>query len=263
MSVFAGHTPAPSDVRRYRRDSLRLSNREVHLWHLTFAELEIDLQRDQRWLSAVEHQRAEKFQREIDRWRFIGRRVVMRRILARYLRMRPEAIRFEMGAFGKLQLAEEFVASQLNFNLSHSEGEALLAVTIGQAVGADLERMRDLDNVEDLLTRCFSTAERTALRSIHAYDPQQFFYKFWTCKEAVLKAFGVGLNLPLESVRIDSRGTECEFTAELTALNGDRQRFFVKSFSPCAGYAGAIACASRPRSICCFEASGQALFSSE
>src|SRR5208282_3417523 len=79
-------------------------------------------------LSADEILRADRFHFEKDRIHFVRCRCALRSLLARYLTLPAEEIRFEYMASGKPQLVAGQNPSVLQFNVSHSADMALIAV---------------------------------------------------------------------------------------------------------------------------------------
>jgi 4'-phosphopantetheinyl transferase len=214
------------------------ADQEIHFWQATLDRPALDVQRMGGLLSVEERGRAEQFRREIDSNRFIVRRALIRTILARYLHTEPNSVEFESGAHGKLHLSGKLARSNLDFSVSHSQGESLIAVGRGP-VGVDLECIRPLPDVAKLLDQCLSPSEKKQLSSSVLLDPLYCFYKCWTCKEAYLKALGVGLTLQLDSVRLCFSAAESDGTAEV--WNSEAESLFVRSFSPVDGYIAAAA----------------------
>ena len=149
-------------------------------------------------LAADEQARAERFHFERDREHFIVARGVLRAILGRYLNRAPERLSFCYGAHGKPALAGEAGADAIRFNVSHSHGVALYAVTRGREVGIDLERIRFDLAVLEIAERFFSRREVATLRTLPTEAQRQAFFRCWTRKEAYIKARGEGLSLPLD-----------------------------------------------------------------
>ena len=148
-------------------------------------------------LSEDERARAERFRLERDRRRFAVCRGLLRRLLAPLTGLPAEGLRFRYGTRGKPALnAGE--AGDLRFNVSHSDGVALYAVTRGREVGVDLEHVRPVRYVEQIAERFFSTPECEALRAIPAEAKLDAFFTCWTRKEAYVKARGEGLGYPLD-----------------------------------------------------------------
>jgi 4'-phosphopantetheinyl transferase len=144
--------------------------------------------------SLAEDECARKFRREIDRQRFLASRTALRRILASYLQVAPQKIAFSYNACGK-----PFVEnSEWQFNVSHCESVALIAMTRDIAVGVDIEkvseararRMENLLSPEDV-GEGFSTRE---------------ICERWVRLEALIKARGEGLSVPLPPMRVLESG---------------------------------------------------------
>jgi 4'-phosphopantetheinyl transferase len=131
---------------------------------------------------------------------FAIRRAARRIILARYLGVGPSDVRTRDAPAGKPELTSP--SAGLHFNASHSKNRGILAVTRRFAVGADVERLRSID-VKALGGRILSPSERLALDHARPEDRDAGMFRVWTAKEALVKGFGVGLDLrdlPLISV---------------------------------------------------------------
>lgn len=147
-------------------------------------------------LSADERRRAASFLFPRHRRAFVRARASLRAILARYLGEGPEHLGFVLGPHGKPELADP--KSALRFNLSHSGGLALLAVSRAREVGVDVEALRPVPDAEAIAERFFSPAESAALRLLPTEQRLLAFFRCWTSKEAYLKAIGDGLAKPLD-----------------------------------------------------------------
>jgi 4'-phosphopantetheinyl transferase len=90
----------------------------------------------------------------------------------------------------------------LQFNLTHSEDRALLAVSAGFALGVDIEKVRA--NIEALAIsrHYFFGSERDDIESAAVENQADTFFRYWVAKEAVLKAQGIGLGFPLDRFRV-------------------------------------------------------------
>ena len=181
---------------------LQMARDSVHVWRVDVTRAPLLCLALRRTLSADELARAKRFVHEEDRQRFIIARGALRDILARYLRARPGHIHFCYDAHGKPFLGEgcgepHLSCPGLQFNLSHSDGLALVAVARGRRVGVDVERIRS-DFSQEMLARCFSPQEQKELQALPAHLQSLGFLNCWTRKEAYLKARGEGLTLPLD-----------------------------------------------------------------
>ena len=180
---------------------LTLSQDEVHVWR---ADLDLPAARLQQLvqsLSADEQVRAERFYFEQHRQRFIAGRGILRILLGRYLSVEPQQLRFDYTSSGKPALAKTG-DSRLQFNLSHSQGLALYAVTRDRQIGIDLEQLRPTADVEQIAQRFFSAQEYAAIQSLPPDQKLEAFFRYWTCKEAYLKATGDGLS-QLERIEVE------------------------------------------------------------
>jgi 4'-phosphopantetheinyl transferase len=142
-------------------------------------------------LSPDEAARAARFRFDRDRRRFVTARGALRAILGAELGTPAGHVAFSYGPHGKPALAEP--RTGLSFNLSHSGDWALCALGDGRPVGADIEAMRPLTDMEHLADRFYTPQEGALLRSLPAEQRPATFYRAWTCKEAYVKATGRGL----------------------------------------------------------------------
>ncbi len=183
--------------------NLELSSHEVHVFSASIQKPLGDLQQLAEILSPDEQLRANNFYFEKDRCRFIVCRSILRRIIGRYLDIKPGDIQFSYGLQSKPALVENSGNySHLQFNLSHSQDLALYAFTLSRQVGIDLEYMRPIDDIDSLAKHFFSEPEYTVLRKLPESQKQVAFFNCWTRKEAYIKATGQGLSLPLNQFEV-------------------------------------------------------------
>ncbi|MBD0272878.1 MAG: 4'-phosphopantetheinyl transferase superfamily protein, partial [Acetobacteraceae bacterium] len=74
-------------------------------------------------------------------------------------------------------------ASQLEFNLAHSHDVAVCALASGRQVGVDVERVRPIEGIGQLVAGVFSPAERAAWEALPVEQQLAAFYRCWTRKE--------------------------------------------------------------------------------
>lgn len=168
---------------------------EVQVWAWTFGEEERDVEVLSSWLSEEEIERLQRFHFLKHRIQFAASHANLRRILGSYLNCHAKSISFAAGPYGKPALDTEHVENQISFNLTHSETVGLLAVGSEIEVGIDVETVRPIG--PDVANGHFSAREMNELNTLHGDAWIEGFYRIWTRKEALLKAEGVGLNLPL------------------------------------------------------------------
>lgn len=173
---------------------LRLDRETVHVWGLSLDGSAVALKCFRAWLSEEERGRAARFIRQEDQTRYTLAHGGLRAVLARYTGLDPAALLFQAGSIGKPALLDHQGNQHvIRFNLSHSRGRMLIAVTQGQDVGVDLEEMRDKVEVVKLAERFYAPAEYQKIAGHSGSDQVQQFYRYWVAKEAVLKGQGVGI----------------------------------------------------------------------
>ncbi|HEY7329468.1 MAG TPA: 4'-phosphopantetheinyl transferase superfamily protein [Gemmataceae bacterium] len=214
---------------------------DVHVWRIGLEVGDTLLARLRDILSDDEQQRADRFHFEKDRRHFTSARAAMRILLAGYLARRPQEVRFAYSNYGKPRLADANNGGDLRFNLTHSHGLALLAVTRRREIGVDVERLRDMErDGESLAQRFFSPRELAVLLSLPQDQRREAFFHCWTRKEAYIKAHGEGLSLPLEQFDVSLHPDE---PAALLATQHDPQevrRWSLQALFPGEGYVGAL-----------------------
>ncbi len=199
----------------------------VDVWSMTLPVPTQHLGRLEETLSSDENKRANHFLSADKRRDFIACRGALRVLLGRYLGTPPAQICFSTLAHGKPRLAQR---SDLNFNLSHTHGLMLTAVSSSLEVGIDVEKVRPVPAAKQMARRYFTAGERADMTN----EPAAFL-RLWTCRESVVKATGSGIATGWDSVRILQRSGD---TADAIGL-GHYCR--VRLFTPLPGYVAAIA----------------------
>src|SRR5438093_8199134 len=179
-----------------------LARDEIHAWCAVLDELASDLPAFAETLSAGERQRAERFQFDRDRNRFVVRHGLLRMILGRYLNIEPARVTFAYESRGKPLLYGPAAVPTFHFNLSHSNGLALIAGTRQAALGVDVERVRFIPEADQIAAKFFSPREGAMLHAIPAEQKMEAFFHCWTRKEAYLKATGEGIADALTLVEV-------------------------------------------------------------
>ena len=178
---------------------------EVHVWHLLADRLNDTptLNAVQSLLSSDEQARMNCLRRERDRTLFLLSRVLMRTVLASYLDCPWYDVQFAANDYGKPILHPAVCAPGLHFNLTHSRGAVVLAVSNGREVGVDIEeRLRKVEYLA-LAERFFAHAEWQHLRGLPEAQLAEAFFAIWTLKEAFVKGIGRGLSFPLDAFCFD------------------------------------------------------------
>lgn len=187
---------------KYNSQDLHLGPEEVHVWCISLDDFLSQLQRLSQKLSVDEKKRADRFCFERDKKRYILSRGILREIISCYLEIEADQLEFSYGKYGKPALADNYCAKPLYFNVSHSEALALYAFTCDREVGIDIEHIRDIPELEQIIERFFSNTEKNVFRTLPESRKREAFFQGWTRKEAVLKAVGDGLSQPLDKFEV-------------------------------------------------------------
>ncbi len=223
-------------------NSFQLASDEVHSW---CANLDVPPETSARLYATLtpdERLRSARFRFERDQQRYIVARGVLREILGRYLQIQPDKISFVYNAFGKPDLSPEF-GNRLKFNLSHSDGLALIAIATASEVGVDLEYIRTQSDSAEIARCFFSAAEVDYLNALPSQLYTEAFFSCWTKKEAYLKACGEGLATPLHSFSVPPTTDPAQTPVDLQVASRNSvpaQRWSLFTLRPAPGYAGAL-----------------------
>jgi 4'-phosphopantetheinyl transferase len=182
-------------------------------------------------LSPEERERAARFHFPLHRGQFIACRGMLREILSSYLEMAPAQVRFSYNTYGKPAAQD----SGIRFNVSHSGGWAMFAVTEGREVGIDIERIEPRVAQDQIPERFFSAWEVAQLRALPVTQQTEALFRCWTRKEAYIKARGLGLSLPLDSFDVSLA------PGEPAALLRGAGNYSLKEVPAPEGFAAAIA----------------------
>jgi 4'-phosphopantetheinyl transferase len=153
------------------------------------------------WLDAFERERAERLvdARVRDRYRVAHQ--FLRWVLASYLDCAETDIDIGRDARGKPALATP--DTRLRFSLSHAGDGVAVAVGCDCEVGIDIEWTRAMPNGPGStlfgLAAAFDEEDSAALRALPSPVARREVVRLWTLKEALAKAVGTGLALPLRA----------------------------------------------------------------
>jgi 4'-phosphopantetheinyl transferase len=231
---------------------LVLRDDEIHIWH---AELD-----QPRWfnhmltdtLSNAEKERAERLHFEHHRRRFTVSRGLLRALLAHYSGMEPHDLAFNYGPNGKPFMADCLDTARIRFNLSHSEGYALFAFTRDREVGVDIEYVQAFSEMEEIAGRFFSPQENLILQTLSRSEKKRAFYLFWTRREALAKAIGMGLSLALDQMDVSRCPGQLYLSEKCHPLLNTKSHWFIQDIKPVPGFAAAFATEGRDWRLHCW-----------
>jgi 4'-phosphopantetheinyl transferase len=174
-----------------------------------------------------------------DRDRFITGRGQLRLILASYLSVPPERLRFTYGRHGKPALQRGF-EGDLRFNLSHAGTTVLYAIARGRELGVDLEQVHEHSIDGYLAGQWFSPQENAALSTLPLPARREAFFRYWTRREAYGKATGNGLLVPPRGLEVSPVVKDSIAAAEAGTDSPQTGAWSLRALEPGPGFVGAL-----------------------
>lgn len=212
----------------------------VHAWLVPLDATSASVAELSRWLAPDELERARRFHRPLDDARFTVRRGRLREVIGRYLRLNPAEIRFERLASGQPRIQCPPGGPALEFSVAKSEGLAVFAFRLEQALGVDVERVREGVDVEGIAASQFAAEEAARLMGLAAGLRRQAFFECWTRKEAYVKARGVGLALGLDRFAVTCGPGALPALLRVEPRAPAPSEWEVIPFEPAEGWTGAL-----------------------
>ncbi len=197
----------------------------IHVWTGYFDSFQADLDRFEAMLSLDERERTLQFRFTEHKNRYIIGRGLLRQLLSYYTHLAPQQIIFSYNPCGKPS-----VSQGPSFNVSYSDTHFVCAITGDQPIGVDLEKINPIEDLFDVARTCLSEWELQQFLGFPAIDQTRAFYIYWTCKEAVLKAIGCGLSIPLESIEIQMEIDLTPVLRSLTAVGEGSNNCWLRSY---------------------------------
>ena len=164
---------------------------DVHIWHHphragTAPEPTAALLAD---LSPAERTHAAGLRDNHRRQQFVVGRALCRRVLSSYTPVPPQHWRFTLGSRGKPVIAAPTLPAPLWFNLSHTDGASVCAVTgAGPDIGVDIEQKTRGPDTLEIAEQFFPQAELGQLRHLPPAQRDETFMRIWALKESYVKA---------------------------------------------------------------------------
>jgi 4'-phosphopantetheinyl transferase len=165
-------------------------------------------------LDPLEQGRYEAYRQEIDQRRFLTGRVVAKTVAAEMLGTTAGQITFDATCddCGKPHGIPRVPGAALALSISHSGEMIGVGVTTGTPLGLDVEAAtRRAD--DSLIEYALNPAEMTGLSGLGAEARATAFFTYWTRKEALMKATGRGLKIPLKAITLSKYDEQARLIA--------------------------------------------------
>lgn len=132
-----------------------------------------------------------KFRHENDRVRNLLGKLLLREAL---LRLGCESLSLDDLCYN--QFGKPYLSTNFDFSISHSGFYVFCALGKNVKLGVDIEEIKPINFAE--MTETMTTSEWQRIRQ--ASHPLKEYYKYWTIKEALIKAVGNGFFTPFNSI---------------------------------------------------------------
>ena len=194
-------------------------------------------------LSPEELARAERIPLRDLRERYLASQGGLRVVLGHLLGLQPREVEIVGSTPNKPQISGN--RGHLEFNLSHSDNVAVVAVCMSAPIGVDIEAT-ELTIEDDLARSILSESEYEGIMQLSDVNERQIeMYRIWVRKEAALKALGLGLAVDPSAVcvKLDAQGATCiKGNDSMEPFGQDLVR--IQDIPTIEGYASALAVVS-------------------
>ena len=204
-----------------------LSDDEVHVWASYLNAHEARLKHLYPLLSNAEKERSERFKFYKHRKAFIASHGFLHSVLAQYVEPTDDGFEFIYGKQGKPCLIESQNKQNIQFNLSHSNNLALLAICKNKNIGIDVEYTKRKSDWQGIIKRFFTPAEQNKIFKLPESEQKNAFFQVWTRKEAHMKVTGLGLHLSPTQFEVSVPPEAAKFIENLK--NQDNQFYKMKT----------------------------------
>lgn len=174
---------------------------------------QINLNDKLQWLSDSEFTRANRFKVDFARDTYILAHAFKRYCLSTFLKCEAKDLVFEVGEKGKPFCT--FPGAPF-FNLSHTEDCVLFGFSTVSELGVDIELLNRRITL-DVAKRVLSSHQQIKLSE--SSSPEQTFMLYWTQKEAISKALGLGLSINFSQVDCSGEQGYCLAKAKEKSLH--------------------------------------------
>ncbi len=198
-----------SDLATRSKQKLTLAKNDIHLWMTKPEEL---LGNDEllasytTLLTSEETKKQQRYKFTKDRHDALITRAFIRDLLSYYADIAPQDWQFEKGEKDKPEIVN--CPLPLRFNISHTKNLIICAVTLEDDIGCDVENTGRSNDVLAIAERYFSPQESHELFALPLAQQRNRFFDYWTLKESYIKAWGLGLAIPLKDFSFNITDTE-------------------------------------------------------
>ena len=256
MTIFkAATSQTTNNFGKQKLTKLSLTKNEIHLWAVQpqnlsceesykgssqgslkssyancFKNIEKLLTQYKKLLTVDETKKQQRYKFQEDRHDALITRAFIRDLLSQYADIQPGNWRFEKGEKDKPEICNPPLP--LRFNISHTKNLIICAVMLNDDIGCDVENTTRNNDVLAIADRFFSPSESAELFSLPLEQQRSRFFDYWTLKESYIKAWGLGLAIPLKdfSFNLDNK-TVSPLTSEYSTSEYSTSEYSTSEYS--------------------------------
>ena len=214
---------------------------ELHLWSVDLDRLKLSIRDAEQMLPESEKFRSQCFCLETIKARYIKSHYLIRLLLGQYLGTDFYHQEFHYNEHGKPSLGNDSKNNVCYFNLSNAENICVYVFTKDSDPGVDIEKIHAMDNMNSIVEIYFSLSEKIKYFSLSEQNRIKTFFQYWTRKEALLKAIGLGLSYPLDKFDVISNETRNAPFYITTNHQNSETEWMIQDVNILDGYAAALA----------------------
>lgn len=218
---------------------LRHSGIDIWATDLNYSEEEI--QHLANCLSASETARADRLRTARDRNRYVARHGILRLILSAYFQCAPPEVEIRSNDKGKPYVVDGAHNAALQFSMSHSASLAVFAFGRYERIGIDIEKISGFPEMLEVAALNFTSTEIKEIYAAPEGSCDSTFFKLWTRKEALLKASGDGVLLPLSCVDGSTPRGELKMWRKKIKGDSSGREYSLMDVMVAPGFAAAVA----------------------
>ncbi len=165
----------------------------AHIWYIAFnSQKLLNINELFQILNENEKIKSKSFIKQRDQQNYIISHAYLRLLLTRYHPdISQKSWKFSKNSYGKPFLSKEHNVA-IHFNISHTDSAVSYIFTRSSICGIDIEEDRDIILDRQIINLVLSDKEKSIYQT--SRNKNTLFYRFWTLKEAYLKAYGTGLS---------------------------------------------------------------------
>lgn len=173
---------------------------EVHLWVVDVGQRIDQSDYYHGLLDNEEKKKASQFVFDYLKNRFTVCRGILKSLLGMYLSIDTAKVALAYGHYGKPNLVDS--TQMIEFNLSHSENMAIFGFGKKISLGVDIEYISSKKEQTYPVEELLSSKEIQRFQNLQKKERNMAFFEAWTCKEAILKALGMGFYMSPKEIEM-------------------------------------------------------------